>query len=211
MHIFTKRLSPALVISVIALIAAVGGGYAIGAASKIQTSEIAKQAVTNKKIAKKTIKASRIADNTLGGQQIDESTLGRVPRATTADSAEVAGTGRSTFKDGVTQIDAPSAGTTVLSLDVPAGSYLFIAKGVLAKAGLTLISCTTAAGTDTDTSSSHIDASANDTIVNTVVHTFDAAGTAVFQCSNPDGNPLFVTNAKLTAIPFADLENVAAP
>lgn len=211
MPIVTRRLSPALVISVIALIAAVGGGYAVGAASKIQTSDIAKKAVTNKKIAKKTIKASRIADDTLGGKQIKESTLGTVPSASTADSAGVAGTGRSTFKDGATQIDAPSSGTTVLSLNVPAGSYMFIAKGVLAKAGLTLISCTTAAGADSDTSSAHIDAAANNTITNTVVHTFNAPGTAVFQCSNPAGNPLFVTNAKLTAIPFAGLENVAAP
>jgi hypothetical protein len=58
---------------------------------------------------------------------------------------------------------------------------------------------------------SHIAADANDTIVNTVVHTFDAAGTAEFACQNPAGNPLFVTNAKLTAIPFADLENAPAP
>jgi len=198
-----RRPSPALMISIIALILAVGGGYAIGAA-KIGTSDIAKQAVTNKKIAKKTIKKSRVANDTLGGKQINEGKLGTVP------SADVAGTGRSTFKDGATQINAPSTGT-VLSLDVPKGSYLFIAKGVLAKAGNTLISCTTAAGVDSDTSLAHIDASSNDTIVNTVVHTFDAAGTAVFRCNNPAGNPLFVTNAKLTAIPFAGLENVAAP
>ncbi len=215
MRILERRPSPALAISIIALILAVGGGYAIGAA-KIGTSDIAKQAVTNKKIAKKTIKASRVADNTLGGDQINESKLGTVPKADAADTAKaadtagVAGTGRSTFKDGATQITAPSTGT-VLSLDVPKGSYLFIAKGVLAKAGNTLISCTTAAGADSDTSLSHIDASANDTIVNTVVHTFDAAGAAVFQCNNPAGNPLFVTNAKLTAIPFAELQNTAAP
>ena len=209
MRILERRPSPALMISIIALILAVGGGYAIGAA-KIGTSDIATQAVTNKKIAKKTIKKSRVANNTLGGKQINESKLGTVPRANAADTAGVAGTGRSTFKDGATQINAPSTGT-VLSLDVPKGSYLFIAKGALAKAGNTLISCTTTAGADSDTSLSHIDASSNDTIVNTVVHTFDAAGTAVFQCNNPAGNPLFVTNAKLTAIPFADLENVAAP
>jgi hypothetical protein len=47
--------------------------------------------------------------------------------------------------------------------------------------------------------------------VNTVVHTFDAAGAAQFRCQNPAGNPLFVTNAKLTAIPFAELENAPAP
>jgi hypothetical protein len=204
---FSRAPSPAMVVAVIALTFAIGGGAAIGA-SKIQTGDIAKQAVTNKKIAKKTIKASRVADDTLGGNQINENKLGPVPEA---ETAEVAGTGRSTHKDTATQIDAPSAGTTVLSLNVPAGSYLFIAKGVLAKAGSTLITCTTTAGTDTDTSSAHIDAALNNTLVNTVVHTFDAAGTATFACDNPAGNPLFVTNAKLTAIPFASLENTAAP
>jgi hypothetical protein len=194
------------VISVIALCVAIGGGAALGA-TKVKTKNIAKQAVTNKKIAKKTIKKSRVADETLTGKQIDEDTLGRVPRA---ERADVAGTGRSTFKDGATQVPAGTTGT-VLTLDVPAGSYLFIAKGALAKAGPDLITCTTTAGTDTDTSLAHIDAAANNTLVNTVVHTFDAAGTVTFACNNPAGNPLFVTNAKLTAVPFAGLENVAAP
>jgi len=207
MSIFDKPPSPALVIAILALIVAIGGGAAF-AASKIQTGDIAKQAVTNKKIAKKTIKGSRVADDTLGGAQINESKLGSVPKA---DTATVAGTGRSTFKDTATQVTAPSAGTTVLSLNVPAGSYVFIAKGVLAKAGATFITCTTRAGNDSDSSSAHIDSGANNTLVNTVVHTFGAAGTAVFECDNPAGNPLFVTNAKLTAIPFAGLENTPAP
>ena len=58
---FSKAPSPAMVVEVIALTFAIGGGAAIGA-SKIQTGDIAKQAVTNKKIAKKTIKASRVAE-----------------------------------------------------------------------------------------------------------------------------------------------------
>lgn len=203
MSMFDRRPSPAMVISVIALCLAIGGGAAL-AANKVRTQNIAKQAVTNNKIAKKTIKKSRVANETLTGQQIDEDTLGTVPRA------NVAGTGRSTFKDGATQIAAGTTGT-VLSLNVPAGSYLFIAKGVLAKAGNTQITCTTSAGTDTDTSLAHIDAAANNTIVNTVVHTFGSPGAVAFACNNPAGNPLFVTNAKLTAIPFAGLQNVAAP
>jgi hypothetical protein len=203
MSMFAKRPSPALVLSVIALCVAIGGGAAIGAA-KVRTGDIARQAVTNKKIAKKTIKKSRVADQTLTGQQINEDTLGTVP---TADNA---GTGRSTFNNGATQVPAGTTGT-VLNLNVPAGSYLFIAKGVLAKAGNTQITCTTTAANNTDTSSAHIDAAANATIVNTVVHTFPSAGTATFACNNPAGNPLFVTNAKLTAIPFARVQNLAAP
>ena len=77
---FARRPSPALVISVIALIRGRRRRLRDRRASKIQTSEIAKQAVTNKKIAKKTIKANRIANDTLGGKQIDENKLGTVPR-----------------------------------------------------------------------------------------------------------------------------------
>ena len=183
------RPSPALIVAILALVAAVGG---TAVAQQATTSQVTKKKV--KKISKK--QAKKYFDANIGNASVAQ--------------ADTAGTGRSTFKDGATQVPAPST-TTVLSLDVPAGSYLFIAKGVLAKAGNTLISCTTTAGADSDTSLSHIAADANDTIVNTVVHTFDAAGTAEFACQNPAGNPLFVTNAKLTAIPFAELENAAAP
>ena len=182
------RPSPALIVAILALVAAVGG---TAVAQQATTSQVTKKKV--KKISKK--QAKKYFDANIGNAS--------VANAETADTATNAGTGRSTFKDGATQVPAPST-TTVLSLDVPAGSYLFIAKGALAKAGNTLISCTTTAGADSDTSLSHIAADANNTIVNTVVHTFDAAGTAEFACQNPAGNPLFVTNAKLTAIPFAE-------
>jgi biotin carboxyl carrier protein len=191
------RPSPALVVAVVALIAALAG-TAVAADPVATTAKLDKKEKKKvKKIAKK--QARKFFNANIGNASVAN-----------ADTATNAGTGRSTFKDGATQIPAPSTGT-VLSLDVPAGSYLFIAKGALAKAGNTLISCTTTAGADSDTSLSHIAADANNTIVNTVVHTFDAAGTAQFRCQNPAGNPLFVTNAKLTAIPFAELENAPAP
>jgi hypothetical protein len=188
--------SPAIIVAILALVAAVAG------------TAVAADPVANTAVSKK--KTKKIAKNQ--AKKYFNANIGdaSVANADTADTATNAGTGRSTFKDGATTIPAPST-TTVLSLDVPEGSYLFIAKGALAKAGNTLISCTTTAGADSDTSLSHIAADANDTIVNTVVHTFDAAGTAEFKCQNPAGNPLFVTNAKLTAIPFAELENAAAP
>jgi hypothetical protein len=189
-----KRPSPALIVAVLALVAALAG-TAVAADPIATDSAVTKKKV--KKIAKK--QAKKYFNANIGDASVAH-----------ADTADTAGTGRSTFKDGATQIPAPST-TAVLNLDVPAGSYLFVAKGVLAKAGLTLVSCTTTAGADSDTSSSHISATANNTIVNTVVHTFDEAGTAEFACQNPAGNPLFVTNAKLTAIPFAELENAATP
>lgn len=204
MRIFHRRPSPALLISVIALFAAVGGGYAIGA-GKIGTGDIAKQAVTNKKIAKKTIKKSRVADDTLTGKQIDEGSLGTVP------AAEVAGTGRSIFQDFAIQIPGTSGSTEALSLDVPAGSYLFIAKTVLQKGPPTHVQCSTSAGGDSDESIADVSAPPTVTLVNTVVHTFDAPGSAVLSCNNPSPGLLLLTNTRITAIPFADLENVAAP
>ena len=194
------RPSPALVVAVAALIAALAG-TAVAADPVATTAKLDKKEKKKvKKIAKK--QAKKYFDANIGDAS--------VAQADTADTAGTAGTLRSTFKDGPTVIPASST-NTVLSLDVPAGSYLFIAKGALAKADLQLIRCTTTAGADSDTSSSHISSTANNAIVNTVVHTFDAAGTAEFACQNPAGGPLIVTNAKLTAIPFADLENTAAP
>jgi hypothetical protein len=72
-----RKPSPALVVAIVALVAALGGGAY--AASRIDTNDIADQAVTNQKIAKKTIKNSRVAAGGLKGSAIDESTLGPVP------------------------------------------------------------------------------------------------------------------------------------
>ena len=200
--------SPGLLVAAIALFAAIGGGYAVGA-NKIGTDEIASQAVTNKKIAKRTIKAGRVAPDTLTGDQIDEDSLGTVPSAEVAD---VAGTGRSTFKDTAILVPAGSGFTPALSLDVPAGSYLFIAKTVLAKAGTPdPIQCRVRADTSTDRSLAYVNAQSNETVVNTVVHTFNAAGSAVLECDNPSPDLLLLTNSRLTAVPFADLVNVEAP
>jgi hypothetical protein len=72
-----RRPSPALIVAIVALVAALGGGAY--AASRIGTDDIASQAVTNQKIAKQTIKNSRVAPDGLKGSAIDESTLGAVP------------------------------------------------------------------------------------------------------------------------------------
>ena len=74
------RGAPAMVIAVIALFVAIGGGYAIGKGF-IGTGDLKKQAVTNKKIKKRTIKANRVANDTLTGQQINEASLSAVGTA----------------------------------------------------------------------------------------------------------------------------------
>jgi len=195
------RGSPAIVIAVIALFVAIGGGYAIGAGF-IGTGDLKNQAVTNKKIKKKTIKGNRVANDTITGQQVNESSLSG------------AGTGLSIAQD--TAATVPAATTDaqpVLTLQVPAaGSYLFIAKAVLAKGGTqTAVQCFLSAGGDSDRSLEAVDASNNTTVVNTVPHTFTGAGTAVLACDNPGGATLFVTNTRISAIPLGALSATTLP
>lgn len=87
-----RRPSAPLVISVIALFAALGGtSYA---AAKITGNQIAKKTIKGGNVANKTLGGKKVKLDTLGGDQIDESKLGSVPNAdhaTAADTATSAG------------------------------------------------------------------------------------------------------------------------
>ena len=181
---------PTMAIALIALFAALGGGYAIGA-GKIGTHDLANQAVTNKKIKKDTIKGNRVDEASLSG----------------------AGTGLSISEDTVAVV--PGLTTTakpVLTLPVPAGTYLFISKAVLNKGGpQTAVQCFLTAGSDSDRSLEDVDAGNNTTVVNTVPHTFTASGSVVLACDDPDTAQLLVTNKRISAIPLGALSNTALP
>jgi hypothetical protein len=190
---------PATVIAVIALFVALGGGYAIGAGF-IGTGDLKNQAVTNKKIKKTTIKANRVAPNTLTGDQINEASLSG------------AGTGRSVREDTAAPVPAGSGATTVLTLSVPAGSYVLNSKAVLAKGGtIGPVQCFLVAEGDQDRSLEYIDATHNDTIVNLLVHTFTGAGTVTLQCDNPNATLLLVTNKVITATPVGAINSSTLP
>jgi hypothetical protein len=190
---------PATVIAVIALFVALGGGYAIGAGF-IGTGDLKNQAVTNKKIKKTTIKANRVAPNTLTGDQINEASLSG------------AGTGRSVREDTAAAVPAGSGATTVLTLSVPAGSYVLSSKAVLAKGGtIGPVQCFLVAEGDQDRSLEYIDATHNDTIVNLLVHTFTGAGTVTLQCDNPNATLLLVTNKVITATPVGAINSSTLP
>ncbi|HEX5622744.1 MAG TPA: hypothetical protein VFX51_30235 [Solirubrobacteraceae bacterium] len=83
-----RRPSAPLVISVIALFAALGGtSYA---AAKITGSEIAKKTIKGGNVATKTLSGKKMKLDTLGGDQINESKLGPVPKADHATAADTA-------------------------------------------------------------------------------------------------------------------------
>jgi hypothetical protein len=81
----TRRPSPALVISVIALFVALGGtGYA---ASQISGKSLKNSSVAGKKLKNQTITGAKVKHDSLTGTEIQESTLGTVPSASSATSA----------------------------------------------------------------------------------------------------------------------------
>ena len=175
------RGTPTTVIALIALVAAIGGGYAV-AAGKIKTGDIANQAVTNKKIKKNTIKGNRVDEASLAG----------------------AGTARAIRQDTSTSVPAASGATTVLSLSVPAGSYVINSKAVLAKGGTQdQVQCFLAfeALSDDDLR----------TITNLLVHTFAGNGTVTLGCDNPGAATLFVTNKVITAMPVGAIKTSTLP
>jgi hypothetical protein len=188
-----KRLrgAPAMVLAAIALFVALGSGYAIGAGKiKIKTGNIANQAVTNKKIKKETIKGDRIDEASLSG----------------------AGTAQAIRQDTAAQVPAASGTTTVLTLAVPAGSYVLNSKAVLAKGGAQdPVQCFLIAGSDQDRSLEAVDAANNTTISNLLVHTFTGNGTVTLACDNPGGALLLVTNKAITATPVGAIKTSTLP
>jgi hypothetical protein len=85
-----SRPSPALVISMLALIVAMGGtSYAAFSLPKnsVGAKQLKKGAVTTAKIANAAVTGSKVAKNTITGTNINLRTLGTVPSATNAGRA----------------------------------------------------------------------------------------------------------------------------
>jgi hypothetical protein len=143
-----RRPSAPLVISMVALFAALGGtSYA---AAKITGSEIAKKTIKGGNVANKTLSAKKVKPDTLGGDQINEALLGSVPNAdhaTLADTATNATKAADSDKlDGIdstgfmlakprayeadrgTVTDFGSGAPLVTLSDLPGGTYVVTAK-----------------------------------------------------------------------------------
>jgi hypothetical protein len=87
------RPSPALVIAVIALIAALSGtAYAALGKNSVGTRQLKAKAVTAGKIANNAVTSAKVAQNSLTGSDINLSALGTVPSAVSATSAGNANT-----------------------------------------------------------------------------------------------------------------------
>jgi hypothetical protein len=87
------RPSPALVVAVVALIAALSGtAYAALGKNSVGTRQLKSKAVTSGKIANNAVTSAKVAQNSITGADINLSALGTVPSATSATSAGNANT-----------------------------------------------------------------------------------------------------------------------
>ncbi len=83
-----KRPSPAMVVAVIALIAALGGmAWAALPKNSVGSRQLKAKSVTTAKIANGAVIGANVAGHTLSGSNINVSELGTVPSATSANSA----------------------------------------------------------------------------------------------------------------------------
>ena len=107
----STRPSPALIVAMIALVAALAGSaVALPGKSQVDKNDIKKNAV----------KGKQVKNDSLTGDDVNEATLGQVPSAATAASADSAGTANSAAAlDGLTRIPptsiADNAGETPLA------------------------------------------------------------------------------------------------
>jgi hypothetical protein len=126
------KISPASVLAIVALFAALGGvSYAAG---KIGTGQIKNGAVTKKKLHRNAVATAKIRNNAVTGAKVDEATLGIVP-----DAAALAGKGPAGFEskgfggegDGNFVNLPTNTEVVVRSQSLPAGTYLVLARGAL--------------------------------------------------------------------------------
>jgi FlaG/FlaF family flagellin (archaellin) len=88
MKVGMKRPSPAIVISVIAIIVTLTGtAYAALAPHSVSSRQLKPRAVTNSKIADSAVTGQQVAKTTLDGKDFNISTFETVPAATSAGSA----------------------------------------------------------------------------------------------------------------------------
>jgi hypothetical protein len=86
----SNRPSPALIIAIIALIAALGGTAWAAKKGSVGSRQLKSGAVTTGKIANNAVTSPKVAKETLTGADIDVANLGTVPSATHASSADIA-------------------------------------------------------------------------------------------------------------------------
>jgi hypothetical protein len=125
-----RRPSAAMIVSCVALFAALGGSSY--AAATLTGKDIANHTLRGIDVHKRSLGPNTIKLNSLGGNQIKESALGTVPNAGKLDGVDASGFMKTTqrlFEVTADTVDNFTSGATLASLEqIPAGSYLVSAR-----------------------------------------------------------------------------------
>ena len=113
--VLARRPSPALIVAVIALVAAVGGG----ALAAPRAHRAASSKINGSRIKVHSISGNRLRNNTVTGTQVRESSLGEVPEAKLAESATTAANANSAGH--ATTAGSATTATTAASADAVKG------------------------------------------------------------------------------------------
>jgi len=196
MHRPTIRRSSVVTIAAAAALVVAAGG----------TSAYAAHLVTSKQIKNNTIKSIDVHDGSLTSADLAPGTIPAPYGGTSAYS---------TFHDAGVSIQSQVGGQdpTVVSLSVPAGSYVFDATTWLSNGSANLLArCTLSAGGDNDVKRQFLEQSGTgadeSSVALQVVHTFAAPGTAKLTCYG-FGVAAFANNTKLTGLKVDHLTNTA--
>jgi len=191
-----SRLSPALVISLIALFVALGtGAWAVSSLPKhsVGTKQLKKKAVGSKQLKKKAVKTKNLADSSVATAKIaagavtaDKVADGVIPTVPTVPQQPIA------FAAKHTNPAVPGQGTLIQrTMSVPANGYLYIVASGDSELGPDdFITCSISVDGVTDGASSRLIGDSNnasdDCITNTVVPVAAGNRTVSFVGSGAD-------------------------
>ena len=125
------RPSASMVVALLALFVALGG--TVYAASSINGKSVKKNSLPGNRIKQKTVTGNRLKNNTVTGTQINEATLGKVPSATTADTATTALSANPAAYAHILPTGTVDGGD---SFNIPTATVIHPAEGVYCLTGL---------------------------------------------------------------------------
>ncbi len=91
MRALARRVTPSMIIAIIALGVALGGSsVAANVTQAIRGTQVAKNSLPGNRVQRGTLPADRLRPGSVTGRQVNEGRLGKVPRARIADTATTA-------------------------------------------------------------------------------------------------------------------------
>jgi hypothetical protein len=216
--ILNRLPSPAMIVACAALVVALGGvSYAAGVLPKnsVGAAQLQKKAVTASKLRTNAVTGVKVKNGSLMGADFKAGQLPAGPQGPKGDPGVPgqqgpSGAGPGYISDNRFSVVVPqNSTTTVQTLDVPAGTYLLLARAEVnnnsGSAANNIINCTLAAGTDQQ-AQNNLFLGPNLSIGETlpvswqISHTFASAGQVTLSCDADAGWMGTILRPRISAI-----------